>query len=155
MDLQIKKGQTFGMWTCEPHVTGVHLIDISVCHRQHGQQQTSSLISLIFSRCRPIFSYLNFHSPNSAWPLIICLLPNLLICLTFWLPLPLPAFTCPLPLSAGRTGEQQDLLPEFDLEIMPGTVPTLHVCLSAWHFPAFLLPPDVSNSNWPDKTLFD
>lgn len=88
MDLQIKKGQTFGMWTCEPHVTGVHLIDISVCHRQHGQQQTSSLISLIFSRCRPIFSYLNFHSPNSAWPLIICLLPNLLICLTFWLPLP-------------------------------------------------------------------
>lgn len=35
--------------------------------------------------------------------------------------LPLPAFTCALPLSAGRTGQPDDLLPEFDVEIMPGT----------------------------------
>lgn len=38
--------------------------------------------------------------------------------------LPLPAFTCALHFSAGRTGEQHDLLPEFDVEIMPGMAPS-------------------------------
>lgn len=41
-------------------------MDISVCHRQRGQQQTSSLISLIFSRCRPIFFILKLSFPKQC-----------------------------------------------------------------------------------------
>lgn len=50
----------------------------------------------------------------------------------------MPAFTCALPLSAGRTGQQDDLLPEFDVEIMPGMASHATV-LSACHLPARLL----------------
>lgn len=50
----------------------------------------------------------------------------------------LPAFTCALPLSAGRTGQPDDLLPEFDVEFMPGTASRLPLCLTACRLLAFL-----------------
>lgn len=71
------------------------------------------------------------HNLSFAWPFDSCFL------------LPLPAFTCALTLSAGRTGQQDDLLPEFDVEIMPGTAAHPHFCLTAWCLLASLLPPNV------------
>lgn len=48
----------------------------------------------------------------------------------------MPAFTCALPLSAGRTGQQDDLLPEFDVEIMPGmALILLSPCLASFSLP--------------------
>lgn len=88
-----------------------------------------------------------FSSSVGAWPLIIHSATKFFHFARpfdfFCFLLPLPAFTCALPLSAGRTGQQDDLLPEFDVEIMPGTAPRLHSCLAASHLLASLTPPHV------------
>lgn len=64
----------------------------------------------------------------------------------------MPAFTCALPLSAGRTGQQDDLLPEFDVEIMPGMAPHTTVSLPRIFLPACCM---LFHFYWPIQTLFD
>ena len=49
---------------------------------------------------------------------------TLSVCRSITLLLPASLICCPLSLSAGRTGEQHDILPEFDVEIMPGMAPS-------------------------------
>lgn len=98
-----------------------------------------------------------------AWPSIIHsakspYLPDLLTLASCFLCRPSPVLSL---FSAGRTGQQDDLLPEFDVEIMPGTATHLQLlshCLPSSSF--FLMPPDVrfpltnQNSLWLTKILF-